>query len=570
MPDELDAAPLSLLDLFQSEREYHSPLFQRRYIWKPAHLDRLWKDIESILDGEDSIRFLGAIVLESRPKVLATEPTSYWIIDGQQRLTTLYMFLLNVAILAQANGDERTADDIIRVYLLNQAGKARNQPKIRPTLLDQIQFNAAVRELKDTDLSLPLDYGDDSRKLAIAFQNIRAHVRTYCRPDKKYDPDAVQRLLAALGSLRFVHIVIKDKAAINPNQVFDSLNTTGEDLENKDLIRNEVFKSLSENPQRAQNLYEQRWVPFEQRMGERLDGYFFPFTLIHDSSATKSSVLVTLRARWSGWSAEQIIDDLSTYVDAYDALTSPDPAARGVLKATPALHQAVTALNRLGGPASMLPFAVRVVGESLAGRLNERDATGCVRLIESFLVRRGFVGLEPTGLHVVFKGLWEKSKGSPTKALKAIEDLGTVSFPGDDVFAQSVRNDPLYRRKSILGYVLVEFELGLTGGDVLPSGTVVTADHIVPQKFTPGWGSVVSPEEHERVLHTWANLVPLSDKANAQKGCKDWSEARSLYKTEQYFKTTKRLAEQQDVWDAAAIASRAQELSKWALTRWTK
>ena len=64
MAKDLDAGPVTLLQLLKGEREYSSPLFQRRFVWSKPEIDRLWQDIEGILDEQESSRFLGAIVLE--------------------------------------------------------------------------------------------------------------------------------------------------------------------------------------------------------------------------------------------------------------------------------------------------------------------------------------------------------------------------------------------------------------------------------------------------------------------------------------------------------------------------
>lgn len=572
MADDLDAGPVSLFELLQGEREYHSPLFQRRYVWTKHDLDRLWQDIYSVLEGIDSVRFLGALVVESRSKTLATDPTSYWIIDGQQRFTSLYLFLCNLAAAASFAHDESLVDEITRIYLLNQAGSVRNEPKLKPTLLDQRQMNSILKECLPSELKLPPTYGTETGRLATAHGLIKGYVRSYCRVEKKWNVERIRALLSAvLGNLRFVQIVLKDKTQVDPNQVFDSLNTTGQPLENKDLIRNEVFKTLSSTPEQAQSLYENRWIPFEERLAERLDGYFFPLTLIHEPTATKSAVLFTLRRKWqeAKLSPDAIIDDLESYVAYYDAMTSPAEDPRKKLGLDESVFKALTRLVSLGAPASILPFCMKTLAEVSAGRLTASDAAGSLALVESFLVRRAFLGLEPTGLHAVFKTLWGNCHGNPKRALEVIEKSQTIRFPADQEFAEAVRVEPLYRR-TICSYVLREYELGLVGGDPPPPTVGTTADHVLPQKLNDDWKKVFSPEEHNQVVDTWANLVPLSGKVNSEKQRRNWEDVKAIFETETYFRTTKRLAKDHETWTSDNVRERADQLAAWALKRWPK
>ena len=93
---------------------------------------------------------------------------------------------------------------------------------------------------------------------------------------------------------------------------------------------------------------------------------------------------------------------------------------------------------------------------------------------------------------------------------------------------------------------------------------------MMPQAREGEWISVISEEQHEEILHTWANLVPLSNKANAEKGTKSWSEVQDHLKTETVFTSTKKVITEYSDWTPVQIAKRAELLSKWAIKRWQK
>ena len=109
--DALRADAVPLVGLLQNDKEFNAPLFQRRYVWSKDQLQRFWRDLDAILDSEDTSTFLGAIVLEDVSSGLAFDPASYWVIDGQQRITTAYLTLCAIANTCKAAGREDFASD---------------------------------------------------------------------------------------------------------------------------------------------------------------------------------------------------------------------------------------------------------------------------------------------------------------------------------------------------------------------------------------------------------------------------------------------------------------------------
>ena len=567
MAQELAAGPVTLLLLLQSEREYHSPLFQRQYVWGESQLSVLWKDIDEILEGSESSKFLGAIVLETRRTGLAFEPTSYWIIDGQQRLTTLYSILICVAQLAEKFEAQEIFEGITRQYLFNQGGQFKNTPKVLPTLRDYRQFTDFLTKFSAFQPKLPTPFGEEKGRLQKAASLISQRVAERCKSNGKFLPDATKRLLGAvLENLKFVQIQLGDSQ--DPHQVFHSLNTGGVPLQNKDLIRNEVFHRLADKPEEANVIHSNLWSPFEVELGERLDSYFFPFTLIHKSSTTKSKVFATLRDRWKVMNPPEIIEDLKIFVPAYNALSDANSDSRNGLGLGEELAARIDCLYRMNAPTSMYPYLMKLLTECRSGSIDEKTCADCVRVCEAFLVRRAFSGLEPTGLHAVFKDLWSKAGSSPSAISKTMDDTATVAFPDDEEFKESMRNKALYGRK-LSPYILIEYERSLRGGDPVPD-IPPTIDHVMPQTLNESWKKVINEKDHKRLKDVWANLVPLSQQANSEKGQASWAEVREFFRTETVFKTTKRLAEENAGWDAAAISKRSEQLVKWAVERWPK
>src|SRR5437879_6483227 len=124
--ERLEADAATLHGLLDSEKEFLAPIFQRLFVWTDVELTRLWDDIDQVIDGSDPTRFLGAIVLQDQSSRLAFAPRRYWIIDGQQRLTTLYLMLTAIAEISEETPPRTLASLVIKGYLLNQQGDNAN------------------------------------------------------------------------------------------------------------------------------------------------------------------------------------------------------------------------------------------------------------------------------------------------------------------------------------------------------------------------------------------------------------------------------------------------------------
>ncbi len=566
MTQELQAGPVTLLQLLKGEREYVSPLFQRQYVWGPKEIDQLWQDVDEISDGAESTRFLGALVLEVKTAGLAFQPDSTWIVDGQQRLTTLYITLLKIAQEADRAGVKDLAESLCRQYLFNQDGDFKNRPKLLPTLLDYQQFNAIFEGVSVVSPRLQPAFGVDVGALSKASRIIARNVRERVVIENNFSEIAAKQLVSVLlERLKFVQIVLGDNQ--DPHQVFDSLNASGVRLENKDLIRNIVFQRLADKPVEAETLYRSKWIPLEQDLGPRFDSYFFPFSLVHSPNVTKSSLLSALRIRWKERAPTEIVEDLRTFVTPFNALTSSDDLGREHYSRYGGVNTGLARLYRMKAPTSIYPFVLQVLDRLDKDKLDVSLAVDNLQLIESFLVRRSLAGFEPTGLHTVFKDLWQKTYGDPKKFVDEIDRNPTVQFPSDDKFSQDIRERPLYGRR-LAKYIITEYERAQTGGDPFPN-IDPTIDHVMPKELNANWSGKITAERHKQIRDTWANLVPLSGAANSEKGRKSWGEVKKFFETETVFKTTKRMTQYED-WTETEIGQRANQLVQWALGRWPK
>lgn len=573
--EQLAADPVTLHQLFSADNILRCPLFQRPYVWKAENIRQLWEDIDSVIEGQCDVRFLGALVFDNESASTSSSPGLYWVIDGQQRLTTLYLSLCALSLVARETGTTDISDALADEYLLSRKSSSRQQPKFSPTLRDTRQFNQVVLSSlgNRARVSQAKESGESSGALTDAYELIKREVRKKCLDaDDRISPEQVAKLREVLlERLEFVEIRLGQKH--DANEVFDRLNKEGTRLGIVDLVRNEVLKRLKDDASLAEEVYATQWRSFENSFDslESMEGYFFPHALTRDSTITKSRTFNSLAKRWAtsyGDSAEPheqvaaIMEDLREHVSIYRHLRLGMP----INLTNGAYKNSLAAMSRMKAPSVVFPYFFSLHSAVISGEVEPNDAATAVNLIETFLFRRAVFGLEPTGLHAVFKGLWAQVRTNIEDLRNQLENK-TVKFPNDTEFEVAIKTVPMYSRK-IRNFALLELERSFTRGDVLEVFPSATIDHILPQSAKGEWREKFSSSQIEKWGDTWANLVPLSAKANSEKGTRSWAEAKQLLKSETVFSTTKRLLDRYTDWTPEALEERASEIAAWSLKRW--
>ena len=131
----------SFYDLIAGDNVLEIPLFQRPYMWKDSHFQAFLQDISGIDEETNAAVFLGIIVSFSRGSGPGRPPT-WMIVDGQQRVTTLYLCLMAAVEVAAKAGELDWAADLMGRHLLVRpmSGLAYNT-KLVPSFKDRAQFS---------------------------------------------------------------------------------------------------------------------------------------------------------------------------------------------------------------------------------------------------------------------------------------------------------------------------------------------------------------------------------------------------------------------------------------------
>lgn len=386
-------------------------------------------------------------------------------------------------------------------------------------------------------------------------------------------------LTAVLLGMTVVQIVVQNP--LNGPTIFDSLNSKQEPMTVGELVRNDIFARLAGQEDSAiQNLYVELWNPFYEKFGEpdlrRFDGYFFPYGLLDlDPNVKKSDVYPKLRERWTvqDLRPEAIVTELGKYQEDYlDLLSDGNRCGH-----PGELADAMGRLRSFGLPTSIFSFLIRVSYEARTGHLSSEVAARLFAATESFLVRRGTFGLEPSGLHAAFKGMWndihrrrsEDPEGRESRYpdyLKAsIGSRSTVKWPNDDEFRSCLKTRKLYG-SLVTSYILKEFDRKLGNDGV--SYERAQIEHVLPQSPSEEWNEHFSDEQCKELVHLLGNLTLLSEPMNAAVSNGPYRIKREKFSAESRFRITRELASTHESWTPVTIKQRGEEIAEWALLRW--
>lgn len=229
--------------------QYVIPVYQRNYTWDERNISKLLSDIKRIIDNDNKItHFIGNIVYVITDTINIIQERA--IVDGQQRLTTIFLALYALRDLAIAAGDEDTAFDIISIYLENNVRQAEYKNKLKPLVNDDDVLQQIVCQ----------NFDEINKSKSLIYENykyIKLEFKTWIASGA-----SIKKIIAAINQLIIVWVQLgQDDDA---QQIFESINSTGESLSAPDLIRNFILMNKKDDIQTR--LYNTYWLKIEKNV----------------------------------------------------------------------------------------------------------------------------------------------------------------------------------------------------------------------------------------------------------------------------------------------------------------
>lgn len=575
MPSLFNDKPdsIEINDLISKKNIFVIPHFQRAYKWKTTNLERLESDIVDIYDGEvKSGHFMGVVILHSVSS--SPERNVFDVIDGQQRLTTIYLYLIAAAKVLAKYKHVPDAHEIITNHILCKTSYYQSNICIRHSKEDQPQMNYVLNHLTEIETlklklkSYNLEIGTEFNKKGRIVDNFKHAVNFMEAQFKSGKVKRVRRLVEIiLSELIVVRLVIKD--SLTGPKIFDSLNSRQFPMTIGELVRNDIFSKANSDEEDLDYVDKELWQPFFKGFkiaGKNyFDGFFFPYGLLSNPNLKKSEVYSALNRNWRKvHNAEAIIKDLRKYQNAYLSIMTGD----NVIELPDTVALRISRLRKLNAPAAINPFLLQLLHAMKTKKLKISIGNKILDLIESFLVRRAICGHEPTGLHAIFKRLWKDCGKSVTveKVAKKIRENKTQQWPKDDELKKKIFERSIYQ-SSIKTYILLEYDLDQKG-EIQKHEETPWVEHVLPQTMTKNWLKNFTIEEHKKYSDNLPNLLIVTSKFNKKLSNKPYSIKKKEYTKNSMFKSTRQFGEKYEDWTMSEYKKRSDILFNWAKKRW--
>ncbi|GAA7662866.1 DUF262 and DUF1524 domain-containing protein [Helicobacter pylori] len=510
--------------------------------------------------GNDQIEghFIGSIVFV-HDGIYTTSHNELLIIDGQQRLTTIT--LLFIALRDHLNDEDEFLEKFSRQ-------KIQNRYLINSDEKGDKKFRLILSESdKDTLLSL---IDRNKRKPSEPSLKIMENFKLFEEWIRK-NTDKLETIFKGLDKLMVVEISL-ERGKDNPQLIFESMNSTGKDLTQTDLIRNYILMGLE--PEEQKIFYEKYWRAmeegFEQSEREELFNKFVRHYLtIKTREIPNTNKVYEAFKRYQqerGIETEELLQDLQKYCGYFCQIVFKKEADKDK-----DLNKALGFLVDLERDV-IYPLLLELYNDYSDGVLSKQDFIPIIALIESYICRRTVCGLGTNGLNKIFASFTKKiNKDHSLESIKAhFLSLETTKgkFPKDSEFKNLFITIDFYNLKE-KKYILERLENFDTKETV--NTKECTTEHIMPQELTEKWKRDLGEnfqEIHDKYLHTIGNLTltgynqeysnnSFQEKRDMEKGFK-----QSPLKLNQSLKVLESFGEKE-------IKKRANDLADWALKIWT-
>ncbi|MDD3590532.1 MAG: DUF262 and DUF1524 domain-containing protein [Thermoguttaceae bacterium] len=532
--------------------QYLIPLYQRTYNWGYEQCARLWNDIINLHTTKREGHFIGSIV-----RIDEEAPAGFtlaMIIDGQQRLTTLTLLLLALRDYAASNPEcGVNPNKITNTLLVNQYESGDQKYKL---ILTQSDKEMLIAKLENK----PTPMEKKSRVLEnydFFFQQIR---KREIAPEDLYD---------AIGKLQIVDIVL-DRQCDDPQAIFESLNSTGMDLSDSDLVRNYLLMGL--DPDSQANVYNNIWRPTEllfdyEHQSQLLDDFFRNYlTMKLGRIPRKKEVFKEFRAYHSRSKINivELCKDILVFAQYYSDMhfvRSTDTKLKALYGEMKAIRMEVA-----------YPFLLKAHSDFAKDVITIEELREIIQLCISYVLRRAVCDIPTNSLNKTFatmkNDVREHDYVVSVKAFFILLETYKV-FPTDDQFIETFISRDVYnmnRCRYILG------SLENWDNKSVVSVENLTVEHIIPQNkhLSNEWKDELGSDWKDiqkKYLHTIGNLTltaynsEMSDASFRQKMNMNGGFKESALRLNKYVVAQSRWGEEQ-------VVERAESLGEIAKKKW--
>ena len=568
----MKATEAKLLQILGAVSQFIIPIYQRTYSWTLKECQQLWADIlRAGATEEIGVHFIGSVVhIDEGLGNLAVQAPKL-VIDGQQRLTTVTLLLTALADVLDELPEEHQepieefAPAIIReTYLTRRHQKGDKRFKLLLSDTDRTTLMALV---DPTVAALP---AEPSIRIQENHQFFLEQLRATTT-----DLAVVCR---GISKLLVVDVALS-RDQDNPQLIFESMNSTGRELSQADLIRNYVL--MGQPPELQERLYTLHWRPMEQAFGQEaysgneFSAFMRDFLTLKTAEVPRLDLVYEVFKQYERQPAvaeagiEALLRDLHTTATRYCRVAlgqEPDPRLRDAFHDLRELKVNV-----------VTPLLLELYGDHEAGLLSRDELLAALRLLEAYVFRRAVCAIPSNSQQKTFATFSRALRREPGHYLPSFKahllDLPSYRrFPSEEEFRREIQIRNLYKFNKSCSYWLRRLENHQRKEPIAVAD--YTIEHILPQnpELSAAWRQALGEnwkDIQEEWLHRLGNLTltgynpelsdrPFLDKRDHPEGGFSMSPLRlnqGLGKLER--------------WDVDAMRQRGEILAARALEVWS-
>lgn len=479
-------------------RQYSIPVYQRNYEWSAEQCEKLFEDILQAHEL-DRYHFTGSVVYS----LLKTENKIdyYVIIDGQQRLTTIYILIKALIDVAETDAEKETLTSVLfnvdkfKKYDIDDSSKL----KLKPIKSDNKQL-----------LFLMSNQVDKMDKSSGIYKNYDLFCRLIKSALEKDEHLTIERIYDGIEHLSCAMIKLEEEEKGKEQEIFERINSTGVPLNLADKIRNFVLMTDIDQDR----LYEEYWLVMEQLLGaDHLPDFFLDYlNLKLDGFTREKEAYDDFKSLFKNtdYTNEAMLSELLHYAKQYYIfLNGDDDLGKDI-------NTALNGLRRLK-QTTVYNFLFYVFDDFENGIISKEELSKVLHLLLNYSIRRLICEIGSNSLRGLYKTLYgrvfnrEENKEHYYDAIVSFLSQLTSkdAIPTDETFATALRERNLYRKNALCKYLLVAIE---NQGKEKIDTTSLSIEHIMPQNknLSKSWQTMLGAnweQVHDRYLHTLGNLT---------------------------------------------------------------
>lgn len=529
------------------------PVYQRNYTWNPEkETSRLLDDMELLLKKKIDRHFMGILIyIESDVSAMFKQ---LQIVDGQQRLTTAFIFLLCLKRVAKEKKQNEVVGMIDDYYLYNRHSSDEAKLRLKPTV-------------SDDDVYAKLVYGSEkdlSRKdkESSVYRNYEAIYHRIIEFSKKYPLIEVLDCLSKLDILVFP--LSQDD---NAQQIFESINSTGAPLTSADLIRNYIL--MNDQNEAQERNYRLYWQPLELNFQDsrRLEEFFRYYLAAKTYNLlNRKDVYEGFKDYWNDSKVDRdtMLKDVNRYCRYYHAIYDGPAEEEAIEEALKDFRRSESRL-----PAPFLLEMYRMYEDK---QMNQETFIKQIRLIDTYLTRRSLCGYDNGSLTRYFPQLLRSVKKHYQKKKRNIHEITKVyliNYNRGKQFAMPTDNQLRKELREINAYSLMCIRPVLEriehfGATAEVDTSKLNIEHIMPQHPNAYWKKVIKTNdenEYAYYVNLIGNLTLCAEYDNTKMGNQDFHFKKNVLSKTLHIRMNTEILKKKE-WGIEQILERCDSLAK--------